>query len=100
MKYKGFYVKMTPCRDLQREDKNGNIVICEGFNIEVFIDESEETEIDIFSAAVGHEILDSTAEEAEQFVKDYIDSEKKEYKRLVEEYEWQNKGQSVSTTDT
>ena len=91
MKYKGFYVKMTPCRELQREDKNGNVVICDGFNIEVFIDKSEETEIDIFSAAVGHEILDSTAEEAEQFVKDYIDSEEKEYKRLAEEYEWQAK---------
>lgn len=86
MKYKGFYVKITSCRDLQREDKNGNIVICDGFNIEVFIDESEETEIDIFSAAVGHEILDSTAEEAEQFVKDYIDSEEKEYTKMLEDF--------------
>ena len=86
MKYKGFYVKMTPCRDLQREDKNGNIGICEGFNIDVFIDESEETEIDILSAAVGYEILDSTAEEAEQFVKDYIDSEEKEYIKMLEEF--------------
>ena len=91
MKYKGFYVKMTPCRELQREDKNGNVVICDGFNIEVFIDESEETEIDIFSAAVRHEILNTSADEIEQFVKDYIDSEEKEYKRLVEEYEWQSK---------
>ena len=91
MKYKGLYVKTTLCNDLQREDKNGNVVVCEGFNVEIFTDESEDTEIDIFSAAVGHEILNTSADEIEQFVKDYIDSEEKEYKRLVDEYEWQAK---------
>ena len=52
MKYKGFHVKITPDSDLLREDKDGNDVRCEGFTIEVFADESEQLEIDIFSATV------------------------------------------------
>ena len=96
MKYKGYFVKITPADNIQREDESGNVVICEGFGIEIFIDESEETEIDIFTAAVGYEILDMTTEEAEQFAKDYIDSEEKEYRRLVEEYEWQAKINSAT----
>ena len=68
MNYKGLYIKTTLCSDLQREDNNGNIVICKGFNVEIFTDESEETEIDIFSAAVGHEILNTSPDEIEQFV--------------------------------
>lgn len=35
MKYKGFYVKITPDTDLHREDKDGNDIRCEGFTIEV-----------------------------------------------------------------
>lgn len=52
MKYKGFFVKITPDNYLLRETEDGEIVACEGFRIEVFADESEEVEIDIFSAAV------------------------------------------------
>lgn len=48
MKYKGFYVKITPDTDLHREDKDGNDIRCEGFTIEVFADESEKLEIDVF----------------------------------------------------
>ena len=29
MKYKGFYVKITPDTDLHREDKDGNDIRCE-----------------------------------------------------------------------
>ena len=45
MKYKGFFVRITPNQNLSREDKNGKIVACEGFTIEVFSDKSEEIEI-------------------------------------------------------
>ncbi len=55
MKYKGFFVKITPDKHLPRENEDGEIVACEGFRIEVFADESEEVEIDIFSAAVNFE---------------------------------------------
>ena len=55
MRYKGFYVKITPDTNLNREDKNGNDIRCNGFTIEVFADESKKTEIDIFSAAVDVE---------------------------------------------
>lgn len=57
MKYKGFYVKITPDTDLHREDKDGNGVRCNGFTIEVFVDESERVQIDVFSAAVDFELL-------------------------------------------
>lgn len=86
MKYRGFFVKITSDKNLSREDKNGEIVICEVFTIEVFADESEEIGIDVFSAAVDFELLKNSIEEAEQFAKDYIDCEEKEYKRMIDEF--------------
>lgn len=84
MRYKGFFVKITSDADLQREDKDGNDIRCKGFTIEVFLDESEKLEIDVFSAAVDFELLKNSLEEAEQFAKDYIDCEEKEYRRIIE----------------
>ncbi len=86
MKYRGFFVKITPNKNLNREDKNGEIAKCEGFTIEVFSDESENLETDVFSAAVDFELLKNSLEEAVQFAKDYIDSEEKEYQRMIEEF--------------
>lgn len=86
MKYKGFYVKITPDSNLNREDKEGNDIRCNGFTIEVFADESEKIEIDVFSAAVDFELLKNSLEEAEQFAKDYIDCEEKEYCRMIDEF--------------
>lgn len=86
MKYKGFFVKITPDKNLSRENKNGEIVACEGFTVEVFADESERLEIDVFSAAVDFELLNNNIEEAEQFAKDYIDCEEKEYQRMIDEF--------------
>lgn len=86
MRYKGFYVKITPDTDLHREDKNGKDIRCNGFTIEVFADESEKLEIDIFSVAVDFELLGNSFEEAEQFAKDYIDCEEKEYRRMIDGY--------------
>lgn len=84
MKYKGFYVKITPDTDLHREDKEGNDVRCNGFTIEVFADESERFQIDVFSAAVDFELLGNSPEESKQFAKDYIDCEEKEYTRIID----------------
>ena len=42
--------------------------------------------IDIFSAAVDFELLENSLEEAEQFAKDYIDCEEKEYCRMIDKY--------------
>ena len=86
MKYKGFFVKITPDNYLPRETEDGEIVAGEEFRIEVFADESEEVEIDIFSAAVDFELIKNSIDEAEQFAKDYIDCEEKEYQRLLEEF--------------
>lgn len=86
MKYKGFFVRITPNQNLSREDKNGKIVACEGFTIEVFSDKSEEIEIDVFSAAVDFELVKNSLAEAEQFAKGYIDCEEKEYQRMIDEF--------------
>ncbi|RGG66265.1 hypothetical protein DWX11_05980 [Ruminococcus sp. AF18-29] len=50
----------------------------------VFVDESEKLEIDVCSAAVDFELLKASIEEVEQFAKDYIDCEEKEYKRIID----------------
>ncbi len=86
MKYKGFFVKITPNNYLPREDEDGEIVACEGFRIEVFADESEKVKIDVFSAAVDFELVKNSLAEAEQFAKDYIDCEEKEYCRILDEF--------------
>lgn len=83
MKYKGFFVRITPDNYLLRENEDGEIVACEGFKIEVFADESENVEIDIFSAAVGFEMIKNSIIEAEQFAKDYIDCEEKSTKECL-----------------
>ena len=77
MRYKGFYIKISPDINISRVDKNGRDVLCEGFLIQVFADETERVEIDSFSAAVGFEILENSLAEAEQLVKDFIDCEGK-----------------------
>lgn len=87
MKYKGFFVKITPDNYLSREDEDGEIVACEGFRMEVFSDESEKVEIDIFSAAVDFELMKNSLDEAEEFAKDYIDCEEKEYQRMMDEFD-------------
>ncbi|MCM1233466.1 MAG: hypothetical protein NC489_25405 [Ruminococcus flavefaciens] len=79
-------MKITPDNYLPRENEDGEIVACEGFRIEIFADESENVEIDIFSAAVDFELVKNTLAEAEQFAKDYIDCEEKEYQRMLDEF--------------
>ena len=86
MKYKGFFVKITPDKNLSREDKNGEKVTCEGFTIEVFVDEFERLAIDVFLAAVDFELVKNSFEEVEQFAKDYIDCEEKKYQRMIDEF--------------
>ena len=86
MKYKGFYVKITPDTDLHREDKDGNDIRCEGFTIEVFADESEKLEIDVFSVAVDFELLKDSLEEAEQFAMDYIACAENDCCRMLEKF--------------
>lgn len=90
MRYHGFYVKMTPLKNIQREKKDGSIALCDGFQIEIFSDRSEEIPVDVFTAAVGFEILNNTVEDAEEFAKDVIESEEKEYLRLIKEYMLEN----------
>lgn len=77
MRYKDFYVRITPDRSIQRVDKKGNEVFCDGFIIRIFADENKQIEIDNFTAAVGFEILEDSLAEAEQLAKDFIDCEGK-----------------------
>lgn len=79
MRYKDFYVRITPDKYIPRVDKKDNKILCEGFLIQVFADETEQVEIYNFSAAVGFEILEDSLAEAEQFAKDFIDCENKIY---------------------
>ncbi|MCM1271589.1 MAG: hypothetical protein NC247_13375 [Ruminococcus flavefaciens] len=86
MLYHGFYVKITPLENIQRERKDGNITNCKGFQIEIFSDQSEEVTVDVFTAAVGFEILKDSVSDAEQFAMDVIESEEKEYMKMIQEF--------------
>ena len=79
MRYKDFYVRITPDKYIPRVDKKGDKILCEGFLIQIFAYKNEQDEIDNFTAAVGFEILEDSFEEAVQFAKDFIDCENKIY---------------------
>ena len=81
MKYKGLYIRIMPDNEIKRVDKKGKDILCEGFMIQVFEDETEQVELDNFSAAVGFEILEKSLAEAEQFAKDYVECEEKNARR-------------------
>ena len=78
MKYKAYWITIAPADDIRRSDAMGNETVCKGFNIKVFKDKEKTELFDEFSAAVGHEILENSVEEAEQFAKDTIICEEKE----------------------
>lgn len=78
MKYKGFYIEITSSSDVERTDSDGKIQHCYGFNFQVFADENKSEKIDEFTAAVGYELLENSADEAEQFAKDVVGCDTKE----------------------
>ncbi|MBR1384281.1 MAG: hypothetical protein IJ555_10820 [Ruminococcus sp.] len=80
MKYKGFYIDITPDDNLVRTDSSGNEVICRGFSFSVFTDEARTEKFDEFTAAVGYEVLAEDMEEAEQFAKDVVGCEDKAFR--------------------
>lgn len=77
MRYKDFYVRITPDKYIPRVDKKGDKILCEGFLIQIFAYKNEQDEIDNFTAAVGFEILEDSLAEAEQLAKNFIDCEGK-----------------------
>ena len=83
MRYKDFYVRITPDKYIPRVDKKGDKILCEGFLIQIFTDKNEQDEIDNFTAAVGFEILEDSLAEAEQLAKDFVECEGKEYLKIV-----------------
>ncbi len=72
MRYKNFEIQIEPTRPL-RVNRDGLSVHCDGFQITIL---DREITVDAFVAAVGYEILENDVHEAEQFAKDYVDSEK------------------------
>ena len=83
MLYHGFYIKINPLKNIQREKKDGTVTECDGFQIEIFSNSSEEILLDSFTAAVGFEILTNDISDAEEFAKDVVESEEKGYLRMV-----------------
>lgn len=79
MRYKDFYVRITPDKYIPRVDKKGDKFLCEGFLIQIFAYKNEQDEIDNFTAAVGFEILEDSLAEAEQLAKDFVECENKIY---------------------
>ncbi len=83
MLYHGFYIKINPLKNIQREKKDGTVTECDGFQIKIFSDSSKVILLDSFTAAVGYEILKNDISDAEEFVRDVVEAEEKEYLRMV-----------------
>ena len=85
MRYKGFYIEIIP-KEVIRVTVSGESVLRAGFLIQILDSMDRTTVIDCFTLAEGFEILKNNPEEAEQFTKDYINTEEKELCRLLDEY--------------
>lgn len=79
MLYHGFYVEFIPMINIPRENKDGQMVYCKGYEVRIYLDSKKKNPIDGFYAAEGFEIVSATLYEAEQFAKDVIDVEQKKY---------------------
>ncbi len=77
MLYHGFYVDFIPLINIPREDKNGGINYCRGYEIKIFSDAEKRNPVNGFYAAEGYEIISAKIDDAEQFAKDVIDLEQK-----------------------
>lgn len=77
MLYHGFYVEFVPMTNIPKEDRNGEIVCSDGYEITIYSDVDKTNPVNKFYAAEGFEILSAALEEAEQFAKDVIDLEQK-----------------------
>lgn len=77
MSYKNYVIRLTEAK-IQRQDRQGRTIECDGFIIEIFTQDSE-VPVYVFNAAVGYELLENSFDEAEQLAKDYIDVEEKKF---------------------
>lgn len=85
MEFLGYDVKIQP-RKVLRQNKENRPVMCEGFLIEIFDKSEPDMPVDVIEAAVDFELLENSLEEAEQLAKDYIGSEKKGLRKIVNEF--------------
>ncbi len=85
MEYLGYDVKIQP-RKVLRQNMENQLVICDGFLIEIFDRSEPEIPVDVIEAAVDFELLENSLAEAEQFAMDYIGSEKRGLRKMMEEY--------------
>ena len=88
MKYRGFFIEITEAADLEREDKDGNTVVCSGSYYRIYSDENCENLVDDFCAAIDFELPDGSSENAELFAKEMVDNEYKEYCRIRDEQDF------------
>lgn len=71
MEYRGINYSFIEDNGVERVDKNGNDVICNGFYCT--IESKDGDAIDWFCIAVGFEINEQKYEEAEKYIHNYID---------------------------
>ena len=64
------YISICTDNGIEREDENGNKVVCEGYYCQVYTDESMEEQIDDFCLAVGFELKDNTNKELAKVLKE------------------------------
>lgn len=84
MKYRNFYITYTVDNHVLRQNKDGRGVICKGWFYEVFADVAKTIKVDCFSAAVGYELPDDSEENAKLFIREFIDTQYKDYCRIAE----------------
>lgn len=84
MKVGKYYVSMCEDNGVEREDEQGNNVICEGYYCQVYDDPNYENEVDDFCLAVGYEIPDNSYESMKKGIYEYLGVELTTDKRKTE----------------
>ncbi len=70
---------------------SGKQIDCYGFMIHIFVSLDEHIMIDMFTDAVGYELLNNVLTEAEKFAEDYINMEKNSADFLMNTIDMWNK---------
>lgn len=73
MKYGDYWVSYCTDHGIERFDETtGKKEICDGYFCEVFNDPEYENRVDYFCLAVGHEIADTSDEELDKGIREYL----------------------------
>ena len=95
MNYRGINIAYIEDNGIERTNKDGTTVICNGYFCTIETENGDDY-IDYFCAAVGYEIKNNSEEEIEDFIRGYVDSS---YEQLTDRLNFFETSQNVDSEE-